>query len=137
MTASDQHDMSSRVEREVREILERAEAKPAPVDAIQSAVRRQTAATRSKISRSSTSGWSKSSISSEVGRIVIALVLAVAAAGISGYSHLLAVIMAIGSAIILFSLWVPARSQNGDSGPRWRGRDLRDRGSQGPFGRRK
>jgi hypothetical protein len=135
MTANDQRDRSSRVEREILEILERAEAERSPVDDLQAAARRRAAMTRARMTRVSSFRLLPSVINAEVARIAGALVLALIAAGVAGSSHLLAVLLAIISLVIFFSLWFPSRTTGPGSGPRWRGQDLRDRGGPSPFGR--
>jgi hypothetical protein len=135
MTASDQRDRSSRVEREIQEILERAEAKQSPVDNLQAAMRRQATSTRERVTRASAPEFLLRSINAEVVRIAGALLLAVIAAGIAGTSHVLAVLFAIAGALVFFSLWFPSRSRGVGEGPRWRGQDLRDQGGSSPFGR--
>jgi hypothetical protein len=61
--------------------------------------------------------------------MVGSLLLAAAAAMLADASRLLAVLLAIASALALFSLWIPAGGSPLGNGPtRWRGRDLRDDG---------
>jgi hypothetical protein len=133
MTMSDQRDGSTRVEREVLEILERAEASQTPVDTMQAAMRRRNAATRAKVSQLGARPRLPVAINSGLARIVGALVLALLSAVIADYSRLLAVLLAIGSLIVFFSLWFPTGPSGSFDAPRWRGQDLRDRGSP-PFG---
>jgi hypothetical protein len=134
MTASDQRDGSSRIEREVLEILERAEAAQKPTDALHDAVRRRGASTRATFARARRPTL-PSLMSSELIRIVGALLLAFVAGAIADTSHLLAVFMAIVSAILFFSLWFPGRASSSFNAPRWRGQDLRDRGPRSSFNR--
>lgn len=127
MTASEQHDRSSRLEREVREILERADAEQRPLDNVQHAVRRKRQVARATVANA----WRPSipaALNSEIARIVAAFVLAIVAAVIADWSHLLAIVFAIASLLTFFSLWFPARGPNSFDTPRWRGQDLRDRG---------
>jgi hypothetical protein len=126
MNASDSGEKSSRVEREVIEILERASAAQSPVENVQATVRRQSASARARLSKgahqpSRLREWPQGLL-----KIGAALLLAIAAALIAETFRLGAVILAIASAIAFFSLWVPARVSGPGSGPRWRGRDLRD-----------
>jgi hypothetical protein len=110
MNASDPGERSSRVEREVLEILERASAAQSPVENVQATVRRQSASARARLAF----------------RIGAALLLAIGAAFIADAFHLGAVLLAIASAIAFFSLWVPARGSGPGDSPRWRGQDLRE-----------
>ena len=125
MNASDSGEKSSRVEREVLEILERASATQSPVENVQATVRRQSASARARLSKSAQPlplrNWPQDLL-----KIGAALILAIAAALIAEAFRLGAIVLAIASAIAFFSLWVPARGSGPGSGPRWRGRDLRD-----------
>jgi hypothetical protein len=126
MNASDSGEKSSRVEREVLEILERASAAQSPVENVQATVRRQSASARARISkgayqRSRLREWPQGLL-----KIGAALLLAIAAALLADAFRLGAIILAIASAIAFFSLWVPARGSGPGSSPRWRGRDLSD-----------
>jgi hypothetical protein len=125
MNASDSGEKSSRVEREVLEILERASATQSPVENVQATVRRQSASARARLSKSAQPSrlrnWPQDLL-----KIGAALLLAIAAALIAEALRLGAIVLAIASAIAFFSLWVPARGSGPGSGPRWRGRDLRD-----------
>jgi hypothetical protein len=123
MSATDQRDGPSRVEREIREILERADTPPSAAQALQSAVRRQSSAARAQLSRR----W-RPSFSSDLAKLGGALLLALAAALLSGASHVLAILLAIASGIAFLSLWFPSRSGGPGGSPRWRGRDLNDPG---------
>lgn len=58
-------------------------------------------------------------------RIGGALVLAIIAAAIAEASHLLAIIAAIASLLVFFSLWFPSRASLSSQPLRWRGRDIR------------
>lgn len=133
MNASGQQDGSSRVEREVLEILERAEAAQSPVENLHAAVRRQTESARIQVSRSADSSHLRKLMSADLARIVASLVLAVAAAVVANASPILAFCLAIASAVVFFSLWLPTRGSTAGGSPRWRGQDLRDRGPP-PFG---
>jgi len=137
MNASDQRDGSSRVEREVLEILERAEAAQTPVENLQAAVRRKRVTARAQVPRPASPNWLLERLSPEIMRIAGALLLAIAAVAISDFSRLLAVVLAIASALAFFSLWLPSRTPGPGESPRWRGQDLRDPGSSSPFGHRK
>jgi hypothetical protein len=128
MSATDQRDGPSRVEREIREILERADTPPSPAQALQSAVRRQSSAARAQLTRR----W-RPAFSSDLAKLGGALLLALTAALLSGASHLLAILLAIASGIVFLSLWFPSRSGGLGGSHRWRGRDLNDPGSmRGP-----
>jgi hypothetical protein len=123
----------TRIEREILEILERAEAEKHPVEDIQAAVRRKSARTRAKLETAGPQGWAMN-WSSDLMRIVGALALAVAAALTANVSSFLAVFLAIASGVALLSLWFRA----GPGGPgdprRWRGRDLDGPRGPSPFG---
>jgi len=60
----------------------------------------------------------------EILRIVGALALAIAAALLGEFSRLLAVVAAIASLLLFFSLWFPTSRVSSAHRPRWRGRDL-------------
>lgn len=134
MNASDDQPRSTRVEREILEILERADAKQTPVENLQVAMRRRAAGARSQMTRAA---WrqprSLRQLPSPIIRLAAALVLAVCAVLVGGASHLLAVILAIASGLAFFSLWVPAGPSGPGDAPRWRGRDLRDDGPRSFF----
>jgi hypothetical protein len=124
MNASDPGEKSSRVEREVIEILERASAAQSPVENVQATVRRQGATARARLSKSAHVSSRFREWPQGLLRIGAALLFAIAAALIADAFHLGAIILAIASGIAFFSLWVPARVSGSDGPPRWRGRDL-------------
>jgi hypothetical protein len=126
MTTSDPKNGASRVEREILEILERAEASQTPVENFQAAVRRRRAAARAQVSRTSTPGWLRSRISPALLRLAAALALAVLAALIADVSHLLAMVLALASGVAFFSLWIPSGPSRTGGRHRWRGQDLDD-----------
>ena len=148
MNASDPGNRSSRVEREVLEILERASADQSPVENVQSTVRRQSASARARLAKSPHQPWRLREWPPGLFRIGAALLLAVGAALVADAFRLGAVVLAIASAIAFFSLWAPARMSGPGDAPRWRGQDLREgddppgfdlgrlrprRGPKGPF----
>jgi hypothetical protein len=126
MNAGDPGEKSSRVEREVLEILERANAATSPVENVQATVRRQSASARARLSKSAREPWRLRQWPQGLFRIGAALFLAIAAALIGEAFRLGAIVLAIASAIAFFSLWVPSRASGAGSPPRWRGRDLHD-----------
>lgn len=127
MTATDPGEGASRVEREIREILERADASQRPVDNFQEAVRRKRATVQANASGASQSPSLPSWLSPAIARILGALALAIAAAVVADTVRFLAVILAIASAVAFFSLWVPSRSSGlGGDTPYWRGQRLDD-----------
>lgn len=127
MTATEPGDPSSRVEREIREILERADASQRPVDNFQDAVRRKRATMQARTSGASQSPSLPSWLSPALARILGALALAIAAAALGDTIRFLAVILAIASAVVFFSLWVPSRGSGpGRDTPYWRGQRLDD-----------
>ena len=126
MNASDPGDKSSRVEREVLEILERANAAKSPVESVQATVRRQSASARGRLSKSAQEPWRLQRWPQGLFRIGGALLLAIVASLIGEAFRLGAIVLAIASAIAFFSLWVPSRGSGPGSAPRWRGRDLSD-----------
>jgi hypothetical protein len=128
MSTRDPQGGSSRVEREILEILERADAAPRPVDHLQAAVRRQKTTARSRLSRATPPAWNP-----ELLRIGGALLLAILAAVVADVSRLIAIVLAVGSAIAFFSLWLPSRGPHLGDAPRWRGQDLRRPGSPPAF----
>ncbi|MBA2595787.1 MAG: hypothetical protein H0V00_04085 [Chloroflexia bacterium] len=132
MNASDPGERSTRVEREILEILERADSAQSPVENLQATVRRQHAVARTKVANPGRSGWSWLARSPDVIRIGGALVLAAAAAMIAGASQFAAIMLAIGSAAAFLSLWMPARPSGIGEAPRWRGQRLDD--DDPPFG---
>src|SRR5829696_9271085 len=132
MNASDSGEKSSRVEREVLEILERTSASQSPVENVQATVRRQSASARARLVKSAHQPSRVRELPQGLFRIGAALLLAIAAALIADAFRLGAIILAIGSAIAFFSLWMPVRVAGPGSAPRWRGRDLGD--DDGPPG---
>lgn len=127
MSTTDSPDGPTRVEREILEILERADAKVTPVEDFQAAMRRKQAAARAKVQSTSPNRWTLS-WSSELVRIGAALILAILAAWVASFSNFLAITLAIASGVALFSLWFRTGT-GGPSGPqRWRGQDLSDPG---------
>jgi hypothetical protein len=125
MNASDPGERSSRVEREVLEILERTSAAPSPVENVQATVRRQSASARARLSKGSLQPWRLRDWPQGLFRIGAALLLAIGAALIADAFHLGAVLLAIASVIAFFSLWVPTGVSGPSDVPRWRGQDLR------------
>ncbi len=128
MNASEEPRGSSRVEREVLEILERSEASRTPVEQIQTAVRKQSDSARAQLSRTAAGDGFLARIPGDIARLGGALLLAIAAVVVSDFSRLLGVLLAIVSAVVFFSLWLPSRPSGPGSAPRWRGRDLSDDG---------
>jgi hypothetical protein len=126
VNASDPGEKSSRVEREVLEILERASASQSPVENVQATVRRQSASARARFSKrayqpSRLREWPQGLL-----KIGAALLLAIAAALIADAFRLGAILLAIASGIAFFSLWVPPRVSGPGTAPRCRGQDLRE-----------
>ena len=119
MTEPESPQPSTRVEREIREILERADAKATPVEDLQATLARHSRSIRAQLP-----GIGSHRLSTGVYKIVGALVLALVAAGFSQYSQLAAVFLAILSAIAFFSLWFPSLDTDAGGQKRWRGRDL-------------
>lgn len=132
MNTSDSGNHSTRVEREVLEILERANAAQSPVENVQSAVRRQSASARAQLSKSSNHGWLPREWPQDLLRLGAALLLAIAAAMIADIFRLGAVVLALASAVAFFSLWAPSRVAGPGDAPRWRGQNLRDRDDPPP-----
>ena len=132
MNVSDSSERSTRMEREVLEILERADATQSPVENVQAAMRRQRASTQAKMSINSRQEWLPQNWPQDLSRLGAALVLAVAAALIGDTFRLGALMLAIASAVSFFSLWVQPRASGLGKPTRWRGRDLYD--SDGPPG---
>jgi hypothetical protein len=126
MNASDPGKNSSRVEREVLEILERASSTQSPVENVQATVRRQSASARARLAARSRQPWRLREWPQGLFRIGAALLLALGAALIGDTFHLGAIVLAIASAIAFFSLWVPTRISGPGNAPRWRGQDLRE-----------
>jgi hypothetical protein len=125
MNASDPGERSSRVEREVLEILERTSTTPSPVENVQATVRRQGASARARFSKRSRQPWRLRDWPQGIFRIGAALLLAIGAALIADAFRLGAILLAIASAIAFFSLWVPSGASGPGDTPRWRGQDLR------------
>jgi hypothetical protein len=123
MNADSPRNGSTRVEREILEILERADAAATPVDDFQAAVRRRRASARQRLSR-----VAMPALSPQLLKIGGALLLAAVAAAISDLSRLPATLLAIASIVVFFSLWVPSRASGIGDTPRWRGQDVRDPG---------
>jgi hypothetical protein len=114
----------SRIEQEVREILERAEAQRSPIDHLSESVQRGRVEAQRRLQRP-TPALSRSRIlTPEILRIVGALALALLAALLGEISRLLAVVAAIASLVLFFSLWFPTSGAASADRPRWRGRDL-------------
>ena len=127
MNASDPGERSSRVEREVLEILERANTPPSPVESMQATVRRQRASASSRLSIGARHGWWPRNWPQDLLRLAAALVLAIAAAMIAEAFRFGALVLAIASAIAFFSLWAQPRTSGLGKPTRWRGRDLNER----------
>jgi hypothetical protein len=126
MNASDPGEKSSRVEREVLEILERASASQSPVENMHATVRRQSASARARLAKSAHHPSRFREWPQGLLKIGAALLLAIAAALIADTFRLGAILLAIASGIAFFSLWVPPRVSGPGTAPRWRGQDLRD-----------
>jgi hypothetical protein len=127
MNASDQGERSSRLEREVLEILERTNTPPSPVESVHAAVRRQRASASARLSVGPRHRWLPRSWSQDLVRLAAALVLAIAAAWIADTFRVGALVLAIASAIAFFSLWAQPGTSSLGKPTRWRGRDLNDR----------
>ena len=127
MNASDPEERSSRLEREVLEILERANTPPSPVESMQATVRRQRASASARLSGGGRPGWWPRNWPQDLFRLATALVLAIAAAMIAEAFRFGGLVLAIASAIAFFSLWVQPRTSGLGKPTRWRGRDLNDR----------
>jgi hypothetical protein len=121
MTVRDPNN-SSRVEREILEILEKADASVTPIDKFSNNFRR-----RSQVAPPSISSKLGGKVTPEIIKIAASLLLAFLAAAVSNASHLLGLGFAIASLILLFTLWIPSRSAGFGEHPRWRGRDLDDK----------
>jgi hypothetical protein len=128
MNASDDRPKSSRVEREVLEILERADAAQSPVDNLQFAARRRAASARTQAFQASRGMRLSARRPPAIVRLGAALILAVIAALIGDTLHWLAVILAIASGVAFFSLWAPMGPSAPGGAPRWRGQDLQGDG---------
>ena len=127
MNASDQGERSSRLEREVLEILERTNTPPSPVDSVHATVRRKRASASARLSVDARQGWWPRNWPQDLVRLTTALVLAIAAAMIADAFRAGALALAIASAIAFFSLWAQPGSSSLGRPTRWRGRDLNDR----------
>src|SRR5918993_567406 len=108
MNASDPGERSTRLEREVLEILERANTPPSPVENVQATVRRQRASASARLSIDARHGWWPRNWPQDLFRLAAALALAIA------------------SAIAFFSLWAQPRTTSLGKPTRWRGRNLDD-----------
>ena len=114
----------SRLEQEVREILERSEAQWSPIDQIGESVQRRKIEAQRRLQQSAPSRSRSRYFTPELMRIAGALALAVVAIVLGSVSHLLAVLAAIASLLVFFSLWFPTSHPSSSQRPRWRGRDL-------------
>ena len=114
----------SRLEQEVREILERTEAQRTPIDHISESVHRTKIGAQQRLKHPKS--WSARSrfMAPDILRLAGALALAILAALLGSISNLLATVAAIASLIVFFSLWFPSTRTTATSRPRWRGRDL-------------
>ena len=115
-----------RLEQEVREILERAEAQRSPISHLNESVHRRGLDARQRLKRPAARPIPIRSrfFTPEILRIVGALGLAIVAALVGEISRLLAVLAAIASLLVFFSLWFPTSRPMSSHRPRWRGRDL-------------
>jgi hypothetical protein len=125
MNAGGPGERSSRVEREVLEILERTSAAASPIDNVQATVRRQNASARARLAKSSRQPWRLQDWPQGLFKIGAALLFAIGAALIADAFRLGGILLAVASAIAFFSLWVPTRVSGPGDAPRWRGQDLR------------
>ena len=114
----------SRLEQEVREILERSEAQRSPMDHLSDSMHRTRAEAQQRLQRPASSQARSRILTPDILRILGALALAIVAALLAGISGLLATVAAIASLIVFFSLWFPTSRATSSSRPRWRGRDL-------------
>jgi hypothetical protein len=130
MNVTEPGDRSSRVEREILEILERAEASQTPVENLQAAVRRQQQSAREQIRRSSRRQSLPSWLTPQIARILGAFGLAILAVLVGDVSRVVAILLAIASAVLFFSIWFPSGPQQTGGRQRWRGQDLN--GPEGP-----
>jgi hypothetical protein len=126
MNASDPGERSTRLEREVLEILERANTPPSSVENVQATVRRQRASASARLSIGARHGWWPRNWPQDLFRLATALVLAIAAAMIAEAFRFGALVLAIASAIAFFSLWAQPRTTSLGKPTRWRGRNLDD-----------
>jgi hypothetical protein len=127
MNASDPGERTTRLEREVLEILERADTPPSPVENMQDTVRKQRASVSARLSLGAHQRWFPRNWPQDLLRLAASLVLAIAAAIISETFRFGGLVLAIASAITFFSLWVQPRSSSLGGPTRWRGRNLDDR----------
>ena len=114
----------SRLEQEVREILERTEAERSPIDHINDSVRRRTIEAQHRLQRPASRSRRSRVFTPEILRIVGSLALAIMAVLLGSVSNLLAVVLAIASLLVFFSLWLPSPRATTAGRPKWRGRDL-------------
>lgn len=114
----------SRIEQEVREILERTEAQRSPIDHLGESVQRGKFEAQRRLRRPAPSPARSRILTPEILRIVGALALAIVAMVLGEVSRLLATLAAITSLIVFFSLWFPSSRTTSGQRPRWRGRDL-------------
>ena len=117
-------DRPSRLEQEVREILERTEAQRSPIDQFSESVHRRRVETQRRLRQSAPAPARSRYLSPEILRILGALALAIVAALLGEVSRFLAFVAAIASLIVFFSLWFPTTRVSPSQRPRWRGRDL-------------
>lgn len=117
-------DRPSRLEQEVREILERTEAERSPIDHISDSVRRRTIDAQHRLQRPASRTLRSRMFTPEILRIVGALALAIMAVLLGSVSNLLSVVLAIASLLVFFSLWLPSPRATTAERPKWRGRDL-------------
>lgn len=117
-------DRPTRMEQEVREILERAESQRTPIDLFGETVHRRKIETQQKLKRASPPSVSSRYLTPEILRIIGAFALAILAIILGEVSRLLATISAIASLVVFFSLWFPTARVSSTNRPRWRGRDL-------------
>jgi hypothetical protein len=114
----------SRLEQEVREILERTEAQRSPMEHISDSVDHTRAEAQQRLQRPAPFPARSKYLTPDILRLVGALALALVAVLLSGISNLLATVAAIASLIVFFSLWFPSIRSSTTHRPRWRGRDL-------------
>jgi NADH:ubiquinone oxidoreductase subunit 2 (subunit N) len=87
-------------------------------------VHRTRAEAHQRLKRPSPVSLNSKYVTPETLRIVGALALAIVAVMLGEVSRLLAVLAAIASLIVFFSLWFPTSGTSSSTRPRWRGRDL-------------
>ena len=114
----------SRLEQEVREILERSEAQRTPMDHLSDSMQRARSDAQQRLMRSTSLSARSRILTPDILRILGALALAIMAVLLGEVSRLLATLAAIASLIVFFSLWFPTSRATSSSRPRWRGRDL-------------